>query len=161
MTIGGMPSSTRTGRPQTIHAARKRYGERTLSDYLAPAGRLLFVLIFLTAVPMHFTSDGISYAAQTGVPLAGFLVPLSGVLALLGASSVLLGYHARVGALLLVIFLIPVTLAMHAFWAVPDPQQAQLQQIMFMKNLSILGGALLLAYFGPGPVSLDARRKGA
>jgi putative oxidoreductase len=46
---------------------------------------------------------------------------------------------------------------MHAFWAVPDPIMAGIQQAMFMKNLSMLGGALLLTYFGAGPISLDAR----
>jgi putative oxidoreductase len=50
-----------------------------------------------------------------------------------------------------------VTLMMHNFWAIADPQMAQLQQGMFMKNLSMLGGALLIAHFGAGPVSLDAR----
>jgi putative oxidoreductase len=50
-----------------------------------------------------------------------------------------------------------VTLAMHAFWAMPDPMMRMMQQAMFMKNLAMLGGALLIAYFGAGPVSLDER----
>jgi uncharacterized membrane protein YphA (DoxX/SURF4 family) len=44
---------------------------------------------------------------------------------------------------------------MHAFWAVKDPMAAQMQMVMFMKNVSIMGGALLLSYFGSGPLSLD------
>jgi putative oxidoreductase len=72
---------------------------------------------------------------------------------------VAIGYRARMGAWLIVLFLVPVTLTMHAFWAVHDPQMAQLQQAMFMKNLSMLGGALLVAYFGAGPLSIDARRR--
>jgi putative oxidoreductase len=48
---------------------------------------------------------------------------------------------------------------MHRFWAVSDPMAARIQQLMFMKNLSMLGGALLIAHFGAGPVSLDARRR--
>ncbi len=44
---------------------------------------------------------------------------------------------------------------LHNFWAFSDPNQAQLQQIMFMKNLSMLGGAILLYFFGVGPRSLD------
>jgi len=47
---------------------------------------------------------------------------------------------------------------MHNFWAVKDPTTAMMQQVMFMKNLSMLGGALLMTQFGAGPVSLDARR---
>ena len=62
-----------------------------------------------------------------------------------------------VGMALLVLFLVPVTLMMHGFWAVTDPAAQSVQQIMFMKNVSMLGGALLIAYFGAGPVSLDGR----
>jgi putative oxidoreductase len=69
-----------------------------------------------------------------------------------------LGYHTRLGAALLVLFLVPVTLTMHAFWSIPDPQMAQIERINFMKNLALLGGALLLVHFGGGPISLDARQ---
>src|SRR5262249_40129373 len=98
------------------------------------------------------------YAASQGVPLAPLAVPLSGVLCLVGGASVLLGYKARFGAALLALFLIPVTLMMHRFWAIPDPAAAQIQQIMFMKNVAMLGGAFLIMYFGAGPISFDARR---
>jgi putative oxidoreductase len=80
------------------------------------------------------------------------------VLALLGGLSIALGYKAKLGALLLVVFLIPVTVTMHGFWAVADPMMRGMQQAHFMKNLSMLGGALLIAYFGSGPLSLDSRR---
>jgi putative oxidoreductase len=76
-------------------------------------------------------------------------------LALLGGLSVALGYQTRIGAWMLVLFLIPVTLMMHKFWGIADAQMAMMQRIMFMKNVSILGGALFLAYFGAGPVSID------
>jgi len=46
---------------------------------------------------------------------------------------------------------------MHKFWGISDPMQAQIQMIMFMKNLSMLGGALLITQFGAEPLSLDAR----
>jgi putative oxidoreductase len=126
--------------------------------YLVPLGRALFVAIFLTTAPNQFSSQTIAYAARQGVPLASIAVPLAGILALVGGLSVLLGYRARIGALLLVLFLVPVTLMMHKFWAISDPTMARMQQVMFMKNLSMLGGALLVAYFGAGPISLDERR---
>ncbi len=69
----------------------------------------------------------------------------------------LLGYRARLGAWLLVLFLVPVAAMIHNFWAVKDPMTAQMQRGFFMANLSRLGGALLIAYFGAGPFSLDAR----
>jgi putative oxidoreductase len=123
--------------------------------YAVPLGRLFFALIFLMSTPGHFTSKTIGYAASHGVPMASILVPISGLIALAGGLSILLGYKARWGAWLIVLFLVPVTLSMHNFWTVTDPMAAQMQQIMFMKNLSILGGALLISYSGSGPLSLD------
>ena len=121
-------------------------------------GRLLFALIFLMAGANHFNKQTIGYAASQGVPLTTIAVPLSGVLAIAGGLSILLGYRAKLGAWLIVLFLIPVTLMMHKFWAVTDSMMAQIQMIMFMKNVSMLGGALLISQFGAGPFSLDAPR---
>jgi putative oxidoreductase len=122
-------------------------------------GRLLFALIFLMSGPMHFSSQTIAYAASQGVPLASIAVPLSGVLALAGGLSILLGFHARIGAWLIVLFLAGVTPMMHKFWGVTDQMMHQMQFIMFMKNVSMIGGALLISQLGSGPWSLDARRK--
>jgi putative oxidoreductase len=124
--------------------------------YIVLFGRVLYSLIFVMASLGHFSKGEIGYAAAQGVPLASIVVPLSGVMAFLGGLSVVLGYKAKWGAWLLVLFLVPVTVMMHNFWAVNDPMMAQMQQAMFMKNLSMLGGALLISYFGAGPLSLDA-----
>jgi putative oxidoreductase len=121
-------------------------------------GRFLFALIFLMAGANHFNKQTIGYAASQGVPLASVAVPLSGVVAIVGGLSILLGYRAKLGAWLIVLFLIPVSLMMHRFWTVTDPMMAQIQMILFMKNVSMLGGALLISHFGGGPFSLDARR---
>ena len=129
-----------------------------LSAALVPLGRAFFAAIFLNAGFSHFNPGSIAYAHSAGVPFAAFLVPASGVLAFLGGLSVLLGWRARLGAWMLVAFLIPVTLSLHAFWAVTDPMAAQLQFVMFTKNVGLLGGALLVAHFGAGPYSVDARR---
>ena len=126
--------------------------------YLYLAGRILFALIFITAWPRHFTHEGIQHAAELGVPLAGLLVPISGVLALAGGLSVAAGYKARWGAWLLVGFLVPVTMMMHAFWKLQDPAMIHVQQAMFAKNLSMLGAALLITQFGAGEVSADGRK---
>jgi putative oxidoreductase len=126
--------------------------------YLYLVGRILFSLIFITAAPRHFTAEGIHHAADLGVPLASLLVPLSGVMALAGGLSIAIGYHARWGAWLLVGFLVPVTLMMHAYWKLHDPAMVQVQQAMFAKNLSMLGAALLIKQFGAGPMSVDTRK---
>ena len=121
-------------------------------------GRFFYVLIFLLAAPTHFSKQTIAYAAAQGVPLASLAVPLSGIMALAGGLSILLGYRATIGGWLIVLFLVPVTPMMHKFWTVHDPMMAQTQMVMFMKNVALLGGALLITQFGSGPLSLDARR---
>jgi putative oxidoreductase len=136
----------------------QRGKEQHFMRYLPLVGRILFALIFITAAPRHFAHEGIQHAADLGVPLARLLVPVSGAMALAGGFSVALGYKARWGAWALVAFLLPVTAMMHAFWALHDPAQAHVQQAMFAKNVSMLGAALLLAYFGSGPLSLDGGR---
>lgn len=128
-------------------------------NYVVLLGRILYVAIFLISVPGHFSEGMIRYAASHGVPLPAIAVPLSGIIALLGSLSILLGYKAKYGGWLMVLFLVPVTLMIHNFWAIPDPMGAALQKIQFMKNLSMLGAALLIAYFGSGPLSLDNRIK--
>jgi putative oxidoreductase len=125
--------------------------------YLTPIGRLFFVGIFLMTPLSHFSPQAIGYAGQAGVPFPGLLVPASGILAFAGALSVLLGYKAKIGAWLIVLFLVPVTFMLHNFWAVSDPMMQQMQMAMFMKNMSMLGAALLITHFGAGPVSLDNR----
>lgn len=120
-------------------------------------GRLFFSLIFVVAGFNHFSKQTIAYAASQGVLLASIAVPVAGILAIVGGLSILLGYRAKVGAWLIALFLVGVT-PMHNFWAVHDPVMAQIQMIMFMKNISMLGGALLISQLGAGPFSLDARR---
>jgi putative oxidoreductase len=128
------------------------------SRFLVPIGRALFSLIFLLSVPGHFSQATIGYALQSGVPMPEIAVPLSGIIAGLGGLSILLGLKARWGAWLIVLFLVPVTVMMHNFWTISDPAMRGMQQAMFMKNLALIGGALLIAYFGAGPYSIDRMR---
>lgn len=125
--------------------------------FLFPLGRVLFALLFIAAAPRHFTHEGIQHAADLGVPAAGVLVPISGVLALTGGISVAIGYKTRWGAWALIAFLVPVTLWMHEYWRLSDPAAAHMQQAMFFKNLSMLGAALLISQFGAGAISIDER----
>lgn len=124
---------------------------------IALLGRILFSLIFLVSSVGHFSAETIQYAASQGVPLANVLVPASGIVAAVGALSIVLGYKAEVGAWLIVIFLLPVTIMMHQFWAAGDPAMQQMQLAMFMKNIAMLGAALLISYFGSGPLSMDEK----
>ncbi|HMH80273.1 MAG TPA: DoxX family protein [Candidatus Acidoferrum sp.] len=126
--------------------------------YLVALGRLLYSLIFVVAGFGHFTHQEIAYAAAQGIPFAGVLVPASGIMAIVGGLSILLGFHGKLGAWLLVLFLVPVTFTMHNFWAVKDPMMQQIQMAMFLKNISMLGSALFFTQIGTGPLSLDSRR---
>ena len=148
--------------PRTDYMLKTR--EKSKANLWAvPIGRFLFSLIFVASGISHFSSASIGYAANAGVPLADILVPVSGVISIVGGLSVMTGYHARFGALLLLLFLLPVTLIMHDFWSIQDPQMAQQQMAHFMKNLSMIGGAILLIFYGAGPVSIDhyRNRKGS
>ena len=93
------------------------------------------------------------FMAAHGMPLAVLFLIGAIVLEVAGAISVLIGYKARWGAALLVVFMVPTTLIFHT--KLSDP----MQMIMFMKNLAIIGGLLMVVYFGAGPVSLDARSR--
>ena len=132
---------------------------KSLGKYAVPLGRICFSLIFILSSYNPFAKGAIGYAASQGVPMANILVPIASLLALIGGLSVLLGYKTKAGAWMIVLFLIPVTFTMHAFWKVTDPGMRQIQQIMFLKNIAMLGGALMLTYFGSGPCSLGSCEK--
>jgi len=123
---------------------------------IVPVGRVLFALIFVASMIGHFSSAEIAQASAHGVPLATILVPLAGIIALAGGVSIRLGYRARFGAFLLLVFLVPVTLVMHKFWGIADPQMAMMQKVNFLKNTSLIGACLLVMYYGSGPYSLDS-----
>jgi putative oxidoreductase len=131
-------------------------GTSSASGPVVLLGRLCFALIFLMSGFTHFAKQTIGFAASQGVPMASVLVPASGLLAFFGALAILLGYRAKLGAWLIVVFLIGVT-PMHKFWGITDPMMQQMQMVMFMKNITMLGGALLITQLGSGPWSLDSR----
>ena len=125
-------------------------------------GRILFSLVFIgSGVMAHFVQrkETTEYARGYNAPAPETLVPLGGVLIVLGGLSVMFGLWADLGAILLVLFLVPTTFIMHAFWKEQDPQAEQVQMAMFMKNIALIGGALIVlflydAYGDDAPVSL-------
>jgi putative oxidoreductase len=79
----------------------------------------------------------------------------TGVLLLLGGTSVLLGVYPTVGTILLIVFLLGVSCQMHGFWMVNDPQMKQTEMVNFLKNMALVGTLLmLLAIPQPWPISL-------
>jgi putative oxidoreductase len=120
-------------------------------------GRIFFASIFILTSFSQFSAQSIAYAASKGVPFASIVVPLAGILEIVGALSIIFGFRARIGALLLIIFLIAVTFTFHRFWTIQDQMDRQMDMINFFKNISLVGGAIILAYFGTGELSLDKK----
>ncbi|WP_028980855.1 DoxX family protein [Sporocytophaga myxococcoides] len=118
-------------------------------------GRILFSLVFLLAIIRNFSSEAVKNASTAGVPWASIAVPLSGIIAFLGAVSIIIGYKAKIGAWLIVLYLLSATFIMHRFWADTDPMMQKMKMMNFMKNISMLGGALIISYWGAGPLSID------
>lgn len=119
-------------------------------------GRILISLVFLmSGINKIMDYNGTAaYMEQNGMFLVNLFLPGAIVFLLAGSLSIILGFRARIGALLLIVFLIPATLIFHAFWAYPAEEQG-MQMIQFMKNLGLLGGLLFMFYIGSGPLSLD------
>ena len=127
-------------------------------DILFLIGRILYGGFFLMSAFNHFTQAGAMapYAGSKGVPSPTLSVYVSGLLLLIGGASILLGLYPLVGVAALVLFLIPTSLMMHNFWAIEDPQQQQAEMIQFMKNIALLGAALMfLMIETPWPFSLS------
>ena len=125
-------------------------------DWAALIGRMLLVILFFISgfgkIPGFEHTAG--YIASEGLPMPEVLTALSILFELGGAIAIALGWKTRWAAAALALFTIVITPIFHKFWGIP-PQEAAMQQIDFMKNVSILGGFLLLFAFGPGRYSLD------
>ena len=87
--------------------------------------------------------------AGAGLPLAPLVTVFTIAFLLLGGAALILGYKARIGGILLLLFLIPATVVFH------NPIVDSTQMVQFMKNLAITGGLLMVVAYGSGPVSLD------
>ena len=128
-------------------------------EILILIARFLFSLIFLMSGMGHFTQAKTmaEYTKSKKVPAPGLAVFVTGMMLLLGGLSILLGAFVNIGAILLIIFLIPTAFIMHNFWTVKDPMMKQQDQINFMKDLALAGAAFLIWYLYqtvPVPLSL-------
>lgn len=129
-----------------------------MQSLMALVGRALLVSIFLNSgISKIFNWGGTAERmAAKGMPWVPLFLFAAINLEILGALSVLLGYRTRLGTLALIVFLIPTTLIFHNFWPLTGPER-QMQMVMFMKNMAILGGLLFIGAMGPGSLSIDGR----
>jgi len=132
--------------------------ESKLQTYVPILARVLLALIFVMSGVGKIGDFGgtTEYMAKHGMPIPALFLVGAIVFELAGGLSIMTGFKARWGALLLIVFLIPATFIFHAFWTY-EPDAQRMQMINFMKNLSILGGLLLIVARGAGPLSVDAR----
>ena len=148
--------ATTTFHAERVHitpSPRKTLATFYVTTWAIVLARVLYSAIFILASFNHFKPETINMAMDQGVPFARLAVPASGIIALLGGLSILLNYKEKIGAILIMVFLVPVTLMMHNFWAVTDPGMQPLQMALFMKNVSLLGAALLIYQYSPNPFS--------
>lgn len=126
---------------------------------LLVVGRILLALMFILAGFGKLTdiAGTAGYIASGGLPFASVLAVVVGLLELLGGLALVVGFQARWAALALGLFTLAASVLFHKFWSAPA-DQAMVQQLMFMKNLSVAGGLFIVAAFGAGAASLDARR---
>jgi putative oxidoreductase len=122
-------------------------------------GRILIATIFLSSalgnkIPQF--SDVAGFMAAEGVPLPRLMLAGAIVFLIAGSLSIILGYKARLGAALLLVFLLLATWFFHDFWTFGG-QERQMQMIHFMKNLALIGTMIFLVANGSGPCSLDGR----
>lgn len=108
----------------------------------------MFAVIFLASGIGHLTATAAmaGYAQSKGVPAAKASTIISGIVIIVGALSVLTGFYADLGALLLAAFLIPTAFLMHAYWKETDPMAKMNEQIAFNKDISLAGAALIVFY---------------
>jgi putative oxidoreductase len=130
--------------------------------FSALIGRLLLAVMFLLAglSKLGGLEGTAGYIASKGLPMAQLLAIATVALEVGAAVMLIVGWQARWAALALAAFTLLATVLFHNYWAMPADQQ-MMQQLMFMKNLAITGGLLVLFAFGPGSLSLDARRVAA
>lgn len=127
---------------------------------LALIARILLALLFLIA---GFGKIGgfagtAGYIASKGLPLPEVGAAIAVLVEFGGALALIAGFQTRIVAFVMAVFTVATGVIFHNYWAMPA-DQVMVNQIMFMKNLSIAGGLLMLSAFGAGSLSLDAKRK--
>ena len=127
-------------------------------DAAALVGRILLAALFVTSGFSKLTdfAGTAGYIASQGVPLPGVATAISIVMELGGGLAILAGWMTRWVALAIAVFLIVITPIFHNYWSGEEAERMT-NQIMFWKNVSILGGFLLLFAFGPGRYSVDKK----
>lgn len=132
---------------------------KSFQNSLNLAARVLFAALFLPAGIGKLTgfAGTVGYISSVGLPLPAVGAALALTVEIVGSLALLAGFGTRIAALALAAFTLVASFFFHAFWAVPA-DQAFVTQLLFFKNIAVVGGLLALAANGAGAWSLDARR---
>lgn len=122
-------------------------------------GRILIAYLFIPAGISKITDFGgtVGYITSKGLPLPEVGAVIAIIVETLVALAFLVGFKGRYAALVLAAFTLGASVFFHNYWALPEAQ-VMMQQLMFTKNLAVIGGLLAFAAFGTGPFSVDNRR---
>jgi putative oxidoreductase len=130
----------------------------TNQNTLSLVGRILLALLFIPAGLGKIAGfEGtVGYIASKGLPLPTLGAVIAIVVELALGLALLAGYKTRIAALVLAAFTLVATVVFHNFWAVPA-EAVMVQQLMFFKNIAVIGGLLTVVAWGAGQYSLDAK----
>lgn len=130
-------------------------------EYIFLIGRILFGGFFIISGINHFRNSVglIQYAKSKGLPSPKFAVIFGGIVLIVGGAGVALGIYTMISAILIGLFLLATSFKMHAFWNVSDPQAKSGEKTSFMKNIALLGAALILITI-PAPWDLSVKYSG-
>ena len=130
-----------------------------LQNPLTLVGRLLLALLFLPAgiSKIGGFAGTVGYITSKGLPMPSVAAAIAIVVEVGGSLALIAGFGTRWAALALAAFTFVASFFFHNFWGVPT-EQAMVQQLMFFKNIAVVGGLLVLAAHGAGAWSLDAKR---
>lgn len=132
----------------------------TINGVGTVVARFMIATIFLMSAvgnKIPNFNDVAGYMASEGVPMPQVMLAGAIVFLIVGSLSIIVGFKARIGAGLLLVFLILATYFFHDFWTFEDAGEKQQQMIEFMKNLSLMGTMAFLIFNGSGALSLDAK----
>ena len=123
------------------------------------AARLLMVALFLPAGIGKLTgfAGTVGYISSVGLPFPTLAAAIALIVEIVGSLALLAGFGTRIAAVVLAAFTLVASFFFHNYWGVPD-DQAFMQQLLFFKNIAVVGGLLAIAAHGAGAWSLDSRR---
>ena len=131
-----------------------------MNNALHLIGRLLLAVLFLPAglAKLSGFEGTVGYIATVGLPLPTVAAAVAVALEILGSLALIIGFHTRIVAAVLAVFTLVASIFFHAFWSAA-PDQAFVQQLLFFKNIGVIGGLLVLVSSGAGAWSLDAKKE--